>query len=186
VAETLPGVTLDAFSFIEPSSLNKPIELHFKVTARQYSHQAGPLLLVRPASSAPSPVLLTTSRASIPSISTPPGRWRDSFDIAIPPGYVVDETPDPVSLDLDFASYHSRSPQKVIFSTTSANTLFARSRFLPPRPSPFATLNPSSSRRKKRRRPQKTVAGYFSHNSGCSRSRFWDLGIPKSFTLIKS
>jgi len=36
-----------------------------------------------------------------------PGRWRDSFDIAIPPGYAVDETPDPVSIDLDFASYHS-------------------------------------------------------------------------------
>jgi hypothetical protein len=35
------------------------------------------------------------------------GRWRDSFDIALPPGYTVDETPDPVSLDLDFASYHS-------------------------------------------------------------------------------
>ncbi len=35
------------------------------------------------------------------------GRWHDTFDIAIPPGYVVDETPDPVSLDLDFASYHS-------------------------------------------------------------------------------
>jgi hypothetical protein len=36
-----------------------------------------------------------------------PGRWRDSFDIAIPPGYVVDETPDPADIDLDFASYHS-------------------------------------------------------------------------------
>jgi hypothetical protein len=35
------------------------------------------------------------------------GRWTDSYDITIPPGYVVDETPDPVNLDLDFASYHS-------------------------------------------------------------------------------
>jgi hypothetical protein len=35
------------------------------------------------------------------------GRWRDSFDITIPPGYVVDETPDPVSIDVGFASYHS-------------------------------------------------------------------------------
>ena len=35
------------------------------------------------------------------------GRWRDSFDIALPPGYVVDETPDPVDVDMDFASYHS-------------------------------------------------------------------------------
>jgi hypothetical protein len=35
------------------------------------------------------------------------GRWSDSFDIAIPAGYVVDETPDPVNIDTDFASYHS-------------------------------------------------------------------------------
>jgi hypothetical protein len=35
------------------------------------------------------------------------GRWHDAFDIALPPGYIVDETPDPVDLDVDFASYHS-------------------------------------------------------------------------------
>jgi hypothetical protein len=35
------------------------------------------------------------------------GRWHDSFTIALPPGYVVDETPDPVDIDVDFASYHS-------------------------------------------------------------------------------
>ena len=48
IAETLPGVTLDSFEFVEPSALDKPLEFHYKVTARQYSHQAGPLLLVRP------------------------------------------------------------------------------------------------------------------------------------------
>jgi hypothetical protein len=36
-----------------------------------------------------------------------PGRWHDSFDIALPAGYVVDETPDPVDVDVDFAAYHS-------------------------------------------------------------------------------
>ncbi|MGA7242602.1 MAG: transglutaminase, partial [Terracidiphilus sp.] len=30
----------------------------------------------------------------------------------IPAGYVVDETPDPVNLDLDFASYHSNITAK--------------------------------------------------------------------------
>jgi hypothetical protein len=35
------------------------------------------------------------------------GHWHDSFDITLPAGYAVDETPDPVNLDLDFASYHS-------------------------------------------------------------------------------
>jgi len=107
VAETLPGVTLDAFSFIEPSSLNKPIELHFKVTARQYSHQAGPLLLVRPRVVGSFARSFDDKPRVYPIDFYATGRWRDSFDIAIPPGYVVDETPDPVSLDLDFASYHS-------------------------------------------------------------------------------
>jgi hypothetical protein len=35
------------------------------------------------------------------------GKWHDSFDITLPAGYVVDETPDPVDVDVDFASYHS-------------------------------------------------------------------------------
>jgi hypothetical protein len=34
-------------------------------------------------------------------------RLDDHIDIAIPTGYVADELPDPVSLDTDFASYHS-------------------------------------------------------------------------------
>jgi hypothetical protein len=48
IAATLPGVTLDDCQFIQPTALDKPIEFHYKITARLYSHQAGPLLLVRP------------------------------------------------------------------------------------------------------------------------------------------
>ncbi len=48
VAETIPGVALDAFQFVQSSALDKPLEFHYKVTAHQYSHQAGSLLLVRP------------------------------------------------------------------------------------------------------------------------------------------
>jgi hypothetical protein len=107
VASTLPGVTLDAFQFTQPSALDKPLEFHYKVTAHQYAHTAGPLFLVR------SRVLGTFTRPFDDKPRTLPielgatGRWRDSFDIAIPPGYVVDETPNPVNIDLDFASYHS-------------------------------------------------------------------------------
>ena len=36
-----------------------------------------------------------------------PGRWRDSFDISIPDGYVIDDVPGPVDVDVDFASYHA-------------------------------------------------------------------------------
>ncbi len=107
VAYSLPGVTLDAFSFIEPSALDKPIEFHYKVTARQYSHQAGPLLLVRPRVIGSDALYFDDKPRVYPIDLGATGRWHTTFDITIPPGYVVDETPDPVSLDLDFASYHS-------------------------------------------------------------------------------
>jgi hypothetical protein len=77
------------------------------VTARQYSHQAGPLLLVRPRVVGSYARLFDDKPRVYPIDLDATGRWRDTFDIAIPPGYVVDETPDPVNIDLDFASYHS-------------------------------------------------------------------------------
>jgi hypothetical protein len=107
VAASLPGVTLDSFDVTEPSALDKPIEFHYKVTARQYSHQAGPLLLVRPRVVGSFAHPFDDKPRIYPIDFYATGHWRDSFDISIPPGYVVDETPDPVSLDLDFASYHS-------------------------------------------------------------------------------
>jgi hypothetical protein len=107
VAFTLPGVTLDAFQFTQPSALDKPLEFHYKVTARQYSHQAGPLLLVRTRVVGSFAMPFDDKPRIYPIDLDATGRWRDSFDIAIPPGYVVDEIPDPVNLDLDFASYHS-------------------------------------------------------------------------------
>jgi hypothetical protein len=35
------------------------------------------------------------------------GDWRDKFDVKIPAGYTIDEVPDAVHLDTDFASYRS-------------------------------------------------------------------------------
>jgi hypothetical protein len=44
---------------------------------------------------------------SVPIDLNATGRWHDSFDITLPAGYVVDETPDPINVDVDFATYHS-------------------------------------------------------------------------------
>jgi hypothetical protein len=73
----------------------------------QYAHQAGPLLLVRPRVVGDDAVPFDDKPRKYPIDLNATGKWHDSFDIALPDGYVVDETPDPVSEDLDFASYHS-------------------------------------------------------------------------------
>src|SRR5258708_38556433 len=38
-----------------------------------------------------------------------PIRDTDAFEIALPPGYVVDDIPPPVDADFGFASYHSKT-----------------------------------------------------------------------------
>ena len=107
VAQDLPGVELDSFKFVQPSDLDKPLELDYKVTVPQYAHQAGPLLLVRPRVVGDDAVPFDDKPRKYPIDLEATGRWHDTFDIALPAGYVVDETPDPVDLDLDFASYHA-------------------------------------------------------------------------------
>jgi hypothetical protein len=107
VARDVPGVVLNSFQYVQPTELDKPMELHYKFTAAQYAHQAGSLLLVRPRVVGSHAIAFNDKPRTVPIDLNATGRWRDSFDIALPTGYVVDETPDPVNLDLDFASYHS-------------------------------------------------------------------------------
>jgi transglutaminase-like putative cysteine protease len=107
VALDLPGVVLESFKYVQPSDLDKPLELHYKLTAQQYAHQAGPLLLVRPRVIGDYAVPIDDKPRRVPIDLNATGRWHDSYDIALPAGYVVDETPDPVDVDMDFASYHA-------------------------------------------------------------------------------
>jgi hypothetical protein len=107
IAQDLPGVAIDSFQITQPSALDKPLEFHYKITVRQFAHSAGPLLLVRPRVVGSHAVPFDDKPRIYSIVLEATGRWRDSFDIVIPSGYVVDETPDPVALDLDFASYHS-------------------------------------------------------------------------------
>ncbi|MGD1090198.1 MAG: DUF3857 domain-containing protein, partial [Verrucomicrobiota bacterium] len=44
VASDVPGAALDSLQFVQPSELDKPIEVHYKLTAAHYAHQAGTLL----------------------------------------------------------------------------------------------------------------------------------------------
>jgi hypothetical protein len=112
ISQDVPGVVLNSFQFVQPADLDKPLEVHYKLTASQYAHQAGTLLLVRPRVVGSHAIAFNDKPRTVPIDLGATGHWHDSFDITLPPGYVVDETPDPVNLDLDFASYHSNITAK--------------------------------------------------------------------------
>jgi hypothetical protein len=107
IALDLPGVVLNSFQFVQAPALNKPLEFHYKLTAGQYAHSAGPLLLVRPRVLGSFAVPFDDKPRTLPIDLSATGRWHDSYDITLPEGFVVDEMPEPVDLDVEFASYHS-------------------------------------------------------------------------------
>ena len=107
VTRDVPGAVVNSFDYVQPPELEKPLEIHYKFTAAQYAHQAGPLVLLRPRVVGSVAIAFDDKPRTIPIDLGATGRWHDSFDITLPAGLAVDEMPDPVSLDLDFASYKS-------------------------------------------------------------------------------
>jgi hypothetical protein len=107
IARDVPGAIVNSFQFVQPPDLDKPLEVRYKFTAAQYAHQAGPLLLVRPRVVGSHAQPFDDKPRTLPIDLNATGRWRDTYDITLPAGFTVDETPDPIDIDLDFASYHS-------------------------------------------------------------------------------
>jgi hypothetical protein len=107
----LPGLTFKGYEFHQPDGLDQPVRLDLHVSAASYAHPAGLLLLVRPRVTGRDtrevPDVMESKAREYPIEIGEPGHWHDSFDITLPAGYAVDEAPDPVSLDVGFASYTS-------------------------------------------------------------------------------
>jgi Domain of Unknown Function with PDB structure (DUF3857)/Transglutaminase-like superfamily len=107
----LPGVTFKSFEFRQTADLDKPLELDLSLSASGFANTSGSLMLLHPhvlgGLARAVPDLMEDKPRAYPIEIGHPGRWHDSFDIGLPPGYVVDETPKEVDVDLDFAAYHS-------------------------------------------------------------------------------
>jgi hypothetical protein len=116
LSSDLPGLTFKGYEFQQAEKLSQPIRLSMQVTAAGYAHSAGPLLLLRPrvigTDMRDVPDVMESKARSYPIEIGHPGCWRDSFDITLPPGYAVDGTPDPVNVDVGFASYRSSTTAK--------------------------------------------------------------------------
>jgi uncharacterized protein DUF3857/transglutaminase superfamily protein len=114
--EDLLAGSLSLFSITQASVLNlnhtdQPFGFHYAFEARNYAKNAGGLLLVRPRvlGVKASGLLETKEPRKFPIEFEGPSRDTDTFEIAIPAGYVVDDLPPPVDADYGFASYHART-----------------------------------------------------------------------------
>jgi len=89
----------------------QPFEYHYSIVAPGYAKTAGDLLLVRPrvVGIKSSAVLETQEPRQFPVVFEGPAKDSDTFEIAVPTGYEVDDLPPPVNADYPFASYHSKT-----------------------------------------------------------------------------
>ena len=88
-------------------ALDKPLALEYEVTAPLYAKTAGNLLLVRPRVMGSDARALDEKPRKVPISFSGLGTWKDDFAVKIPAGYTVDDVPDPVTVDMGFATYHS-------------------------------------------------------------------------------
>jgi hypothetical protein len=114
--ETLISHSLSTFQITKATVLNlnlteQPFGYQYSLVAENYAKNAGNLLFVRPRvlGSKSSDLLETKEPRKYPVEFDGPSRDMDTFEIALPVGYEVDDLPPPVDADYGFASYHSKT-----------------------------------------------------------------------------
>ena len=103
----LPSFQVDKEEIENTRNLDEPLVLNYDVTASSYAKNAGNMLLLRPRVVGSDAIPLTDEERRFPIEFDSTGEWRDTFDVKIPAGYTVDDVPDPVNVDVGFASYRS-------------------------------------------------------------------------------
>ena len=105
----LPGFLLTGANIGNLDKIDDTLTLQYKFVADNYAKAVGNLLVLRPR-------VLGAKASDLPDISerkypvefSGATLQSDSFEIALPPGYVVDDVPPPVRAVTDFAEYRSQ------------------------------------------------------------------------------
>ena len=105
----LPSLSLTDVKLDNIHKLNSDFTLSYSLAAERFARPAGPLLMVRPRVLGTDSLHLEHKARSVPIDLQQTMQNSDEFEIELPPGYTVDEMPEPVHLDLGFASYVSSS-----------------------------------------------------------------------------
>lgn len=98
---------LKAESAENVQNLEEKFVVKYQISAPEYAKTAGNLLLVRPRVLGSDAEALKESPRKYPIDLGVVGTERDTFDVSVPAGYVVDELPDPTKIDVGFATYTS-------------------------------------------------------------------------------
>lgn len=105
----LNGFTVSKSEAEHLDQYDHDLVLKYSFTVPGYAKSAGPLLLVRPrVLGAKGEAIGMEKPRTFPVEFSSATHQTDIFEIELPPGYAVDELPDPVKVDVGFAQYESK------------------------------------------------------------------------------
>jgi hypothetical protein len=113
LGQDFTSFTVSDFKVENAEALNKDLTTSYALAANRFGKSMGPLLMIRPRVLG-SENLYTDrkKRQDVPINLNETMQEHDDYTIELPAGYAVDEMPDPIKLDLGFASYESSSTVK--------------------------------------------------------------------------
>jgi hypothetical protein len=109
VAQDLTSASITDFKSDGTGSLNTDLTMSFHVNAEHYATAAGPLLMVRPRVMGRLEMPVDHEKRKVDIDLEETMSANDEVDIDLPTGYVMDELPPPVKVDMGFATYESTS-----------------------------------------------------------------------------
>ena len=113
LGEDFTSFNVSDFNVQNVEALNKDLITSYTLSADRFGKPMGPLLMVRPRVLGSEDLEIDhKKRNSVPVNLNETIQVQDDFTIELPPGYAIDEIPDPINMDLGFASYESCSTVK--------------------------------------------------------------------------
>jgi hypothetical protein len=107
MAQDFTGASMTGLKVENVEALNKDLTTTFDLQANHFASFAGPLLMVRPRVLGSYGLDVDRKPRNVEINLEQTMQGKDEYDIELPVGYVVDELPDPVKVDVGFASYVS-------------------------------------------------------------------------------
>lgn len=104
----LNGASIRESNIENLSQLHQDLVLSYKVSSGKYAQNSGPLLLVRPRVLGDKSIAIEWKDRKYPVELDAPTYETDTYEIQLPDGYAVDDTPEPAQIDVGFATYKSR------------------------------------------------------------------------------
>ena len=109
IARDFMSVSVTGVKADNVRALNQDVSLSYGLAAEHFGAATGPLLMVRPRVLGSDRMPIDRKQRKLAVDLGETMQAHDSFDIELPEGYTVDELPDPVKLDVGFATYESAS-----------------------------------------------------------------------------